>query len=250
MLANAEEESKLNRGLFEKNFISRARLLQLESRSAEVASMVAENAAEISRARQKITEAQTTREKLKNDWLSTVLEDLRKTQEAHAAALERLTIVKDRLARTRVVAPQDGTVNGLRFTTIGGVVPPGGVMLDVTPSSDQLVVEAHLSPDDIDVVHPDLPARVRLTAYKARRHFSLKGKVTQISSDTFKDDRSGRSYYKIRVEIPDSELQGVDRMTLVPGMLAQAEVVTGERSAFRYLIDPVVESFHRAMKEK
>lgn len=250
LLTHADEESRINQGLFEKNFISRPRLLQLESRKAEVAGMIAENTAEVSRAHQKITDAEVAIEKLKHDWLNSVLEDLRKTQESLAAAAERLKVMKDRLARTRIVAPQDGVVNGLRYTTVGGVVAPGGVILDVTPSSDQLLVEGRLSPDDIDVVHQGLPARVRLTAYKARRHFSLKGTVTQVSSDTFRDDKSGRSFYKIRVEIPDSELHTVAPMTLVPGMLAQVEVVTGERSALRYLIDPVVESFHRAMKEK
>jgi HlyD family type I secretion membrane fusion protein len=141
-------------------------------------------------------------------------------------------------------------VNGLRYMTVGGVIPPGGVVLDITPASDQLVVEAHLSPDDIDVVHLQLPARVRLSAYKARWYFALKGEVTQISSDTFKDDKTGRSHYKVRVEIPESELQSIDKVALVPGMLAQVEIVTGERSALRYIFDPIINSMQRAFKEK
>jgi HlyD family type I secretion membrane fusion protein len=250
MLKHAEEESQMNQDLYEKNFIARTRLLQLQSRNAEVTGMLAENAAEISRARQKITEAEVNLEKLKYDWLNSVLEDLRKAQETYTSAAERVNVARDRLARTKLVAPQDGVVNGLRFTTVGGVIPPGGVLMDVTPLSDQLVVEAHLSPDDIDVVHQGLPARVRLTAYKVRRYFSLKGTISQVSPDTFKDDKSGHSYYKVRVEIPDSELVTVDRMVLVPGMLAQVEIVTGERTALRYLVDPVIASLHRAMKEK
>lgn len=250
LLANAEEESRINQGLYDKNFISRPRLLQLANRKAEVAGMIAENSAEVSRARQKITETDAAIEKLKHDWLNSVLEDLRKAQESHSAAVERVKVAKDRLTRTRIVAPQDGGVNGLRYTTIGGVVAPGGIVMDVTPSSDQLLVEAQLSPNDIDVIHQGIPARVRLTAYKSRRYFSLKGRVTQISPDTFREEKSGHSFYKIRVEIPDSELHAIDRTTLMPGMLAQVEVVTGERTAFRYIIDPVVESFHRAMKEK
>jgi HlyD family type I secretion membrane fusion protein len=249
-LSHAEEESRINRGLFEKNFISRPRLLQLESRKAEVAGLIAENAAEESRARQKITDAEVAIEKLKHDWLNIVLEDFRKTNESLVAASERVRVAKDRLTRRWIVAPQDGEVNGLRYTTIGGVVAPGAVVLDVTPSSDQLLVEGRLSPDDIDVVRPGLEARVRLTAYKSRRHFSLKGTVTLVSSDTFKDEKAGHSFYKIRVEIPESELHTVAPMTLVPGMLAQVEVVTGERTALRYILDPIIDSFHRAMKEK
>ena len=106
------------------------------------------------------------------------------------------------------------------------------------------------APDFIDVVRPGLPARVRLTAYKVRRHFTLQGTVTQVSPDTFKEERTGRSYYKLRVEVPDAELQAAGGMTLAPGMLAQVEIVTGERSALRYLLDPLIDSAHRAMKEK
>lgn len=247
---NAEEESRINQGLFEKEFISKPRLLELDSRKAETAASLAENAAEVARARQKIADAETFISKLKNDWASSVLEELRRAQEARAVAHEKLVIARDRLQRTRIVAPHRGTIHSLRFTTPGGVVPPGGVILEVTPEAEQLVVEAHLSPDDIDMVHAGLPARVRLTAYKARRHFTLRGVVTQVSSDTFHDDKSGRSFYKVRVEIPDEELRNSDRMALLPGMLAQTEIVTGERTALRYLLDPIVDSFYRGMKEK
>lgn len=95
-----------------------------------------------------------------------------------------------------------------------------------------------------------LPARVRLSACKARWHFALKGKVTGVSSNTFKDVKSGRSFYKVRIDIPDTELNARDKTALVSGMLAQVEIVTGERSALRYLLDQVVDSFGRAMKEK
>lgn len=249
MADSAEEEFKLNHGLYDKGYIARPKLLQLESRKAETAASIAENRAEVARAKQKITDAEVGISKLKTQWLNSVLEDLSKTEEAHNAALEKLAVARDRLARTKVTAPQSGVVNSLRFMTVGGVIPPGGAILDITPSSDQLVVEAQLSPDDIDVVHPGLSAKVRLTAYKTRWHFALNGIVKQVAPDTVKEEKSGRSFYKVRVEIPDSELHSIDRMTLVPGMLAQVEIVTGERSALRYLLDPVIESFHRAMKE-
>ena len=246
----AIEESKINQDLYDKNFIARPRLLQLESRKSETAASIAENHAEAARARQKISDAEAGIAKLKGDWLNSVLEELRRAQEAQSSAAERVRVMRDRLVRTSIIAPQAGTVNGLRYSTIGGVISPGGIVMDVTPASDQLVVEALLSPDDIDVVRPGLPARVRLTAYKARRYFSLKATVKQVSADTFKDEKTGRSAYKVRVEIFDTELDSADRLALVPGMLAQVEIVTGERSALRYLLDPVIDSFHRAMKEK
>jgi multidrug efflux pump subunit AcrA (membrane-fusion protein) len=228
LAANSAEESKINRKLYEQNYISKPRLLQLDSQQAQAAAIIGENAAEFARARQKIAE----------------------TEAALASARERERVALDRLSRTAIVAPQDGTVNGLKFTTLGGVVPPGGAILDVVPEAEQLVVEARISPDDIDVTVPGLDCRVRLTAYKSRSHITLKGKVTQVSGSTFRDEQSqGHSFYKARVEIGPEELKKVDRGMLTPGMLAQVEIIAGQRSAMRYLFDPIVDSVNRAFKE-
>lgn len=248
--ANAEEESRLNQRLYEQNFISRPRLLQLKSQHADMAARLSENGAEMARAQQRITETEMAIAKLKNDWANTVLEDLRRASDAAAAAAERVKVGRDRLLRTAVTAPQAGMVNGLRHTTVGGVISPGGTILDIVPEAEALVVEARIGADDIDVVSPGLEARVRLTAYKARSHVSLKGTVTQVSGSTFREDGGrGLPFYRARIEIGADELKKVERSLLVPGMLAEVEIVSGKRSALRYLFDPVLESTNRAFKE-
>lgn len=248
--AHAAEENKLNQRLYEQSFISRPRLLQLQSQQADSAARVSENSAEVARARQRLADTEVAIAKLKNDWMNEVLEELRRAQEAAAAARERAAVARDRLARTRIVAPQDGVVIGLKYTTVGGVVPPGGEVLDVVPVDERLVVEVRVLPDDIDVVWAGRDARVRLTAYKARSHLTLVGKVTQVSGSTFRDEfAQGRPYYKARIEIAGDELQKVERGLLIPGMLAQVEIAAGERSAMRYLFDPVLDSMRRAFKE-
>jgi HlyD family secretion protein/epimerase transport system membrane fusion protein len=228
IMANADEESRLNQKLYESNFISKSRLLQIESQNAQSSVSFSENAAEFARARQKVSEVES----------------------AIAAAKERGIVARERLVRTVVLSPQEGTVNNLRVTTLGGVVAPGGYILDVVPATEQLVIEARVSPDDIDVVSPGLDARVRLTAYKSRSHISLHGVVTQVSGSTFRDDQSqGRSFFKVRVEISPDELKKIDRGVLAPGMLAQVEIVAGRRVALRYLFDPVLDSIRRAFRE-
>ena len=247
---NADEESKINRGLYEQNFIARPRLLQLESQRADSSARLSENSAEIARARQRIADTEVSIGKLKNDWMNALLEELRRAQEAAATAQQHVAVTRDRLARTQIAAPQDGVVNGLKFSTVGGVVPPGGMIMEVVPGAEQLLIEARVMPDDIDVVQVGLPARVRLTAYKARSHITLRGKVIHVSGTTFHDETSqGKPYYKARIEIGAEELKKIDRGLLTPGMLAQVEVVAGQRSALRYLFDPITDSIGRAFKE-
>lgn len=113
-------------------------------------------------------------------------------------------------------------------------------------------MEARIAPNDIDVVYPGLETRVRLTAYKARSHISLKGRVLMVSGSTFKDEASVNKvpYYKARIQIEASELEKVDRGILIPGMLAQVSIISGKRSALRYLFDPILESYARAFREQ
>lgn len=228
LVSNAEEETKINQELYEKKFVSRPRLLQLESQHAQAEVTIGENAAELSRARQKKSEIEAS----------------------ESAARERRAVALQRLERTRIVAPQDGIVNNLKYATVGGVIPPGGVILEIVPDSEELVVDARVSPDDIDVVFPRLSCRVKLTAYKARSHLTLIGEVVSVSGTTLRDESSqGRPYYKARIEIGPEELKKVDRGMLMPGMLAEVSIVSGRRSAIRYLFDPILDSFGRAFRE-
>jgi multidrug efflux pump subunit AcrA (membrane-fusion protein) len=228
LATHADEERKINQDLFDKNFIARPRVLQLESQRAQAEGQVSENSAELARARQKKSELQA----------------------AEAVVRERRAVSVLQLGRTRIRAPQTGIVNNLKYATLGGVIAPGGVVLELVPESEELVIEAKISPDDIDVVYPGLESRVKLTAYKARSHITLKGTVVTVAGTTSRDDAAqGKPYYKVRIKIAADELGKTDRGMLTPGMLAEVSVVSGKKSALRYLFDPVLDSFHRAFKE-
>jgi HlyD family secretion protein len=244
------QNTRMNQKLYEQNFISQARLHDLQSREADVAASQQEARAEQMRAETRITDGEMTLDKMRADWLTAVLDDLRKAQDAFAGAKQREEVSRDRLARTEIRAPQEGRVLQLRYTTVGGVVPPNGAIMDVVPLKDDLVVEARIAPDDIDVVKAGLPCRVRLTAYRPRTHIALRGKVTEVSADVIRDDKQpGRVWYTARVKIDDAPRLKKYQIVLVPGMLAQVEIVTGTRSVLRYLTDPVRVSMQSAFWE-
>lgn len=248
--ANADEEKRINQGLYEKNFISLPKLLELDSRSLSNHASIGESEAEMARVQQRIGDTEMQIAKLRNDWMNAVLEDLRRAQDELAVATEKHRVADERLSRTNITAPQDGIIKGLHYVTLGAVVPPGGTLLDVVPVSERMVIEAKIQPDDIDVVHIGAPCRVRLTAYKARAHLRFDGKVIEISPATFRDEKTGATYYTARIEVPEEQLRGRAKIEVQPGMLAEVEIKGGARSPLQYLLEPISQNLGRAFKEE
>jgi HlyD family type I secretion membrane fusion protein len=163
---------------------------------------------------------------------------------------ERLAEARVKLGRRQVVAPLDGTVLGLRYHTVGGVVEPAKPILEIVPDSDVLVAEVRVSPNDIDVVHAGLGARVVLSAYKRRNTPQLDGKVLQVSPDVILDERSERGYFAARVGIDRDELAKLEGVRLSPGMPIEVFIRTGERSLLDYIVQPIGDSLRRAFREE
>lgn len=250
LTANADEERTLNQQLYEKNFISRPRLLALDNQLSDRVAAKGETEAELARVSQRLSDTTLQISKLKSDWLNAVLDELRKAQDELAVATEKLQVAEGRLQRTRIQSPHEGIVKGLRFTTIGAVIPSGGIVLDIVPVSDKMIVEAKVLPDDIDVVRIGTKARIRFTAYKARAHVAYDGAVIDISPSTFHDDKTGMLYYLARVEVPEVALGDNGNLLLQPGMLAEVSFTGKSRSPIRYLLDPITQSMTRAFREE
>lgn len=157
---------------------------------------------------------------------------------------------RDRLERTTIVAPVAGQVVGLKQGTLGGVIGPGEPILDLVPRDQPLVIEARISPQDIDVVHAGLMADVHLTAFHTRNLPRVSGEVVQVSADRLTDEKTGEPYYTVRIVVDMTKIQETQpELRLTAGMPAEAMIITGERTMFDYLIDPIRSSFRRALRE-
>jgi HlyD family type I secretion membrane fusion protein len=145
-----------------------------------------------------------------------------------------------------VLAPSAGVVANLRFPDAGGVVGPGEPILDIVPTGDLLLVDARVSPLDVDVVREGLEAQVRLPAFPGRQAPRIVGRVASVSPDSVRDEATGRPHFTARVEVPAEQLGD---LALVPGMTAEVLIVTGERTLMGYLLEPIVAALRRGLRE-
>ena len=244
-----DEEMDGLRGLIERGFEGKPRLLALARRKAEVAGARARNRALIARVEQRVGETRLTIGELANQRLTEVVAELREVEARMSDLRERIAAARNVFSRTRVVAPVAGTVVNLQVFTRGGVIGQGEALMDIVPAGGELVIEVQVEPTDIDTVYPDLPAQVRLTAFSHLTTPILAGTVLQVSADRLTDDRTGAAFYEARIAL-DPGQPALANLKLQPGMPAEVMIVTGKRTALDYLIKPIVASFRRSLREE
>ena len=177
--------------------------------------------------------------------------DLAETQARRIEVETRLNESLDRLGRTSLVAPVEGTDLNLRFKTTGGVNRPGEAVMDIVPSGDELIIDARVSPTDIDDVRSGVAAYVTFPSYPQRHLPRIDGVVSQISADTMEDERSGQQYYVAKVRIDRTHLTELaPEVELTPGLPAVVFITTGERTVLEYLLQPVMQSLERSFRER
>ncbi len=238
------------RGLVEKGLERRPRMLALQRTAAQLVGGRDQQLGLIAKAEQTIQETQLQLLQLRNARQAEVTTEQRDLQTRLADVEERLRAASDVQRRRDVVAPVAGTITSLRFHTIGGVVRPGEPLLDVVPTEEGLVVEVRIQPTDINSVAVGLPAEIRLTAFRQRVVPAVHGTVIYVAADVESDPRSLQTFYRAKIRIDPSQLAGLQDVALAPGMPADVMISSGERTLLRYLAQPLLDSFHRAFRER
>jgi HlyD family type I secretion membrane fusion protein len=244
-----EEELRGLRELYEKGYVSKTRILELERRQQELKGERGRSIAEMARAREGVGEAELQIIQVRNRFREDVATELHEVQSDMLDLQERYVAAADELQRLEVRAPQSGIVVGLDVHTVGAVISPGQPILDIVPHEDELIIEAQVAPRDIDKVSIGLEAVVRLSAFDLRSTPELLGTVFATSADRLIEDASREPYYLVGARIPDSELQKLRDFELVPGMPAEVFITTGERTALSYLIKPLADGLARAFRD-
>jgi HlyD family secretion protein len=236
--------------LWAKNLVQITRLTALEREKARLEGERAQLVAATAQAKGKIAEIQLQIIQIDQDLSSDVAKELREIEGKIGEFVERKVAAEDQLKRIEIRAPQDGIVFQLAVHTIGGVINAGEPIMLIVPQADNLMVEAKINPQDIDQVKLGENAVLRFTAFNMRTTPEITGKVMRISADTTTDQRTGQSYYLVRVSMPLAEISRLGDVRLVPGMPVEVFIQTGERTVISYLIKPLRDQLERAMKEK
>jgi HlyD family secretion protein len=238
------------RDLWSRNLVQISRLTALEREEARLEGEHGQLIASAAEAKGKIVETELQILQVDQEFASDVGKELRETDSKIGEYVERKVTAEDQLRRTDLRAPQDGIVFQSTANTVGGVITAGDPVMLVVPEADNLLVEAKVEPKDIDQIQFGQPVVLRFSAFNMRTTPEVNGTVVRVGADTSTDQRTGQSYYLVRISMTVEELAKLGDVKLTPGMPVEAFIQTGERTMLSYLVKPLHDQLKRAFREK
>jgi len=240
--------------LYDKRLVPLTRLTSLQREAARIDGERGQMVSSIAETKSKIGEAQLQIVKTDQDFRTEVVKDLGDAQAKEGELTEKLVSARDQLNRIEMRAPTGGVIHQLQVHTIGGVVKSGETIMEIVPDSDELQIEAHVQPKDIDHVHSGQDAFVRFSAFNQRTTPQLTGQVSFVSPDTTTDPRSpsgqASAFYTVRVVLTEEERRRLGNVNLIPGMQAEVFLQTGNRTMMSFLLKPITDQLRRAFVEE
>ena len=251
-----EDEIESWKGMVEKKLANKLRFLEIQSEAAELRGIIAKTEAQQAEVQVKIGEVELERLQAQQRFQEQAATELRDIQFSLKDVREQLATSANVLRRIDIRAPVDGTVTGLKIQTLGAVVKPGDLIMEIVPVRETLIVESRISPTDVDKVYKGMDARVRLASFKQHEMPELLGMVESVSADVFEDERAQTQYYVARIALngfatSEHDQIGVDGglQTIQPGMPTEVMIITGNSTPAQYLMEPLLNSFNRDWRD-
>lgn len=247
-LSYSEEIEEL-KGLLLDGFADKQHLRERQRQYTNVQGKTAELTAELASIKIQVGETKLQIIQLGKEMNEEVANLLAKVQSELYDVTEKLTAIEDRLERTLVRAPVNGTAISLMVHTEGGVISPGKPILDIVPDGEALTISAEVSPMDIDRVSIGLKAEIRFSVFNQADTPKLYGTVINLSADRLINEQTGFPYYKAELDLLPESIQDLVGLELLPGMPAEVLISTGERTLLQYLGKPISDAFARSFLE-
>lgn len=246
----ADAEVEMLKPLVERGIEPQLELIRAEQRKIEAEGEFRKAELGIEIAKKSVEETNLQIEAERQKFRAGVLTELNEAETNRNQLVDSLPALSDRVNRTDVIAPTDGVINQVLVTTIGGVVDSGMPIVELVPLDDTLLVEAEVLPQDIAFLRPGQNARVKLTAYDFARYGALEGNVENISADAILNDQE-QYVYVIQVRTQENSLPSDDgNLPILPGMVAEVDILNGKKSIMRYLMSPVLKLQENAFRER
>ena len=243
-----EAELEDTRQLLDQGFSDRIRLRELERNFANFSGEAGELAANIASTEMQVGETRLQIQQIEKDFSNEVAAEFAETRTNLNDLLERIIALEDVVERTVIRSPDGGYVTGMQTHTVGGVISPGMIIADIVPEDDELVIEAQVSPNDIDRVALNQEANIRFSAF-GNMTPTIYGEVTNLSADSFQDQNTGLSYYTAEIMVTPDGMDDLGELVLMPGMPAEVFITTGERTFLQYLFKPFSNAVARSFRE-
>ncbi len=253
MLASYEAEAKDQQELFDAHLTDIKRLRDLRR---QIESLKADIAQAESQIRSAEGEIQKTRTKLKLDeeqFFKKIKETLVQTETKLSETQAKLKTLHYQLSHAKITSPIDGTVLNIKVNTVGAVIKPAESIMEIVPNDSKLIIQAKLSPQYIDYVHPGLDADLMFPAFRLKDTFMpvIPGKVFYVAADSTIDKKTGRSYYQVKLEVTSNGLKTLqkDHFKLTAGMPANVIIKIGHQTVLEYLLKPILVMAEKAFLE-
>lgn len=244
-----QKELKIKKPLVERRIISEVDYLQVQQREAEAEGELEGVNLSIPRNRSTVEEARRKLEQARLEFQNKAKLELNELMAELSRIAETQTALEDRVSRTTLRSPVKGIVQRLYANTIGGVIAPGGEIMDIIPREEALLIEVRIKPADIAYINVGQEARLKFTAYDFAIHGSLGGIVSFVSADTVTDEE-GVSYYVARVRPKKAYLGVISKpMPIKVGMTSETDIITDKKTILEYLLKPIHRGLERALRE-
>jgi epimerase transport system membrane fusion protein len=250
LAASYADELEDIQALLSQGFSDKTRLRELERNYASTRGEAADLTANISSTEIRIGETRLEILQQDRQFQNEIVSELSQTQTNLKDIRERVIALEDIVKRTVIRSPEEGIVNGMQIHTVGGVVSAGTPIAEIVPQSDELIIEANISPTDIDSVSAGQEATIRFSAFGRGSVPTIYGSVLSVSADRVEDPNTGASYYLARIRVTPEGFEDLGDLALLPGMPADAFINTGSRTFLQYLLKPITNALARSFREQ
>ena len=250
-LANFNEMIERMRSGQEKGLIQTNILSQREDDLIQIEASLGRVISEIAQAKNSINETHFEKLQVEQEYKERANSELERVRAEIAELEQRAKVVEDVLTRTDIRAPGSGTIQDLKVHTVGSVIQAGQVLMELVPEDEELLINARVSPRDIDNVAPGLQTEVRFTAFKTKLTPIMLGQVQSVSNDVITPENPQEMpYYLARIEVIEEDIPEEISGRLTPGMPADVIITTGERTVVNYIVSPLMDAVRKSMIEE